>query len=104
MHNIYLTNSRIYFLPKKKKKSRIYIFFSKFLLCKIIALKFDILVYDISYCFVLEKNPNPLFVYVWIKIYNYQVIAILWKQKKFQQAPHKQPYKNTKSYVKNPPV
>ena len=30
-------------------------------------------------------NPNPLNVYVWIKIYNYQVIAILWKQKKFNK-------------------
>ena len=36
---------------------------------------------------LLGRNPNPLFVYVWIKIYNYQAIVILWKQKKIQQAP-----------------
>ena len=32
------------------------------------------------------KNPSPLNVYVWIKIYNYQAIAILWKQKKKNSA------------------
>ena len=37
---------------------------------------------------VLGKNPNPLNVYEWIKINDYQAIAILWKQK-IQQAPHK---------------
>ena len=30
---------------------------------------------------VLGKNPNPLNVYVRIKIYNYQAIKILWKKK-----------------------
>ena len=30
---------------------------------------------------VLGKNPNPLNVYVWIKINDYQAIEILWKQK-----------------------
>ena len=31
---------------------------------------------------MLGKSPNPLNVYVWIKINDYQAIAILWKQKK----------------------
>ena len=37
-------------------------------------------------CFMLGKNPNPLYAYVWIKIYNYQ--AILWKQKKKKISKH----------------
>ena len=34
---------------------------------------------------MLGKNPNPLYVYVWIKINDYRTIAILWKQKKFSK-------------------
>ena len=49
-----------------------------------------------SFCFILSwhalkfvgKNPSPLNVYEWIKIYNYLAIAILWKQK-ISKAPHK---------------
>ena len=44
---------------------------------------------------MLEKIINPLNVYVWIKINNYQAIAILWKQKKLQQASQKHNHKRT---------